>query len=97
MVGGLCQLVQDTDTTPGLGGSTEYGQTEIFFAYHLRAGEGEQDTSWLDLFESDGVQFAVTLQGIAQYVFMFGESWWIQDDEIVVASHLSRYLKASSA
>lgn len=52
--------------------------------------EGEQDTSWLDLFESDGVQFAVTLQGIAQYVFMFGESWWIQDDEIVVASHLFR-------
>ena len=88
MVGGLCQLVQDADTAPGLGGSTEYGQTEVFFAYHLRAGEGEQDTSWLDLFESDGVQFAVTLQGIAQYVFMFGESWWIQDDEIVVASHL---------
>ena len=64
MVGGLCQLVQDADTAPGLGGSTEYGQTEVFFAYHLRAGEGEQDTSWLDLFESDGVQFAVPCKAL---------------------------------
>ena len=61
MVSRLCQLVQDAYATSGLGGGAEHGQAEVLLAYHLRAGEGEQDTSRLDLFESDGVQFAVTL------------------------------------
>src|SRR5699024_9755482 len=92
MVGGLCQLVQDTDTASGLGGGTEHGQTEVLLAYHLRAGEGEQDASRFDLFESDGIQFAISLQSVAQYVFMFGESGRVQDDEVVVASHLFEIL-----
>ena len=64
MISRLCQLMQDAYTTAGLGGSTEYSQAEILFADNLRTGEGKQDTSRFDLFESDCIQFAVSLQSI---------------------------------
>ena len=66
----------------------------MLLADHLRTGEGKQDTTRLNLFESNGIQLPVPLQGIPQYILVFGKSRWIQDDEIVVMSHLFQKLES---
>ena len=78
MIGRLGQLMQNADTPFGLRSRTENRQAEIFFADHLRAGESKQDSSGLDFLEGNRIQFAVSLQGIAQHILMFGKCRRIQ-------------------
>ena len=93
MVRGLGQLVQDPHVTARLGGGAEDGQAEVFLADDLRAGEGEQDTARLDLLERDGIELAITLQGVAQDVLVLGERGRVEDDQVVVVSHLLEILE----
>ena len=93
MVRGLGQLVQDPHVTARLGGGAEDGQAEVFLADDLRAGEGEQDTARLDLLERDGIELAITLQGVAQDVLVLGERGRVEDDQVVVVSHLFEILE----
>ncbi len=80
MISWLCQLMQDANTSTRLCGRTEHGEAEMLFVDHLRAGEGKQDATRLDLLESNRIQFTITLQGIPQYSLMLGESGRIEDD-----------------
>ena len=60
----------------------------MLFVDHLRAGEGKQDAARFDLLESDGIEFAIPLQGVSQDILVLGESGRVQDDEVIVATHV---------
>ena len=60
----------------------------MLFADHLRTGEGEQDAARFDLLESDGIEFAIPLQGVSQDILVLGEGGRVQDDEVIVATHV---------
>lgn len=51
VVGRLGQLVQDAYAAPCHCSSGEYCRAEILLAYGLRAGEGKEDTTGLNLLE----------------------------------------------
>ena len=93
VIGWLRQLMQDANASARLGRGAEYSQTEVLFAHYLRAGEGEQDSSGLDLLEGDCVELAVALQGVAQHVFVLGECGRIENDQVLVASHALQILE----
>src|SRR5574344_1502741 len=71
----------------------EYGCAELVFIDSLRTAEGEENAAWLDLFKGFLVQACISLQRIAERIFVLGECRWIEDDEIVGCFHLVQELE----
>lgn len=83
MIGGLVQLMQNPHFSMSLSSSRKDSRAEVLLRYHLRATEGEQDASVLDLLQSFDVQADISLQRIVQSRAVLGESGWIKNDEII--------------
>ena len=64
VVGWLCELMQDANRATTLGGGGEDGKAELLFADGLRAREGEEDATWTDLLEGEGIEACVATEGI---------------------------------
>ena len=80
MVGRLGELVEDAYAATALGGCREYGQTELFAAHGLRAGEGEQDSPLGNLLECLCVEALIAAQGVAQGAPVLGECRRVEHD-----------------
>ena len=83
MVGRLVQLVQDAHRAASLSSSREYSIAEVVFCYHLRAGEGEQDSAWSNLLECFCIEAGIAFQCVVQSSAMLGKGRWVEDDEVV--------------
>lgn len=83
MVSWLVQLMQDADTATRLCSGREDGATEVVLGDYLRAAEGEEDATWLDLLECFGIELLIASERVAEHFLMLGEGWRIEDDQIV--------------
>ena len=83
MVCWLCKLMENGDFSAGVGGSRKYGLSEEFSGHDLGTGKGKNDAAGFDNFNAFPVEFFISLDGIVQDVLMFGESWRVQDNQVV--------------
>lgn len=88
---GLMQLVEDAHGASHLGCRREDGETESLFVHCLRAGEGEEDAAGPDHLDGFGIDALVATESILHRIAVFGESRWIEDDEVVAIYHLTIY------
>ena len=85
MVGGLGELMEDAHLAARHCSCSEDGEAELLFGDGLRTGEGEEDASGRDFFKSCSVESAVADHCVADCTAVFGESGWVEDDEVVCA------------
>ena len=88
MVGGLVQLMKDAHLTTCLGCRGKDRIAEVILRDYLRATEGEEDTTRLNLLKRLLVQTGIALQGIMQRPTVFGKGRWIEDNQVVLAASL---------
>ena len=93
MIARLGELVHDAYATSALGSGSEHGIAEILLAYHLRAGESEEDAARTYLLECLGIELGVTAKGITQSSTMLGKGRRVEDDEVVLPSHAVEILE----
>ena len=80
----LVELMQDSHVSPTDCGGREHGETELLLVDSLRAAEREENTSLFDFLQGDGVEAGVSLDGVADGVFVLGKSRGVQYDQVVV-------------
>ena len=83
MVCRLMNLVQDANLTVGLDSSSKDSSTEVLLRHNLRAAERKENTTRLDALQALDIKACVTLKSITQGSTMLGESWRIENDEVV--------------
>ena len=93
MIGWLMQLVQDANLSSCLGCCSKHSVAEIILGNHLRAAEGEEDSTLLDSLQALHVQAGISLQRIAQRCTVLGKGWRIEDDEIILLVVLIQILE----
>ena len=79
----MCELMQDANRATTLCSSGEDGKAELLFADGLRAREGEEDATWSDLLEGEGIETCVATEGVADGIAMLSKCWWVENDEVV--------------
>ena len=84
MVGRLMKLVKNAYMPAALCSSSEYCQAELFLAYSLTAGKGEDYASWTYFPESNGVQTGIPLQCVTDGILMLCKGRGIQHNEVIV-------------
>ena len=84
MIGRLRALVQNAHAAPRHGRRREHGRAEVVLCHDLRAGECKQNASMPNLLTRLCIELAIALQGVAQGVFVFGESRGIEYNQIIL-------------
>lgn len=80
----LVELVQDSHVSPTDCGGREHGETELLLVDSLRATERKENASLFDFLQGNGVEAGVSLDGVADGVFVLGKSRGVQHDQVVV-------------
>ena len=93
MIGWLMQLMQDANLSSSLGCCGKHSVAEIILGYHLRAAEGEEDSTLLDSLQTLHIQTSISLQRIAQRRTVLGKGRRIEDDEIILLVVLIQILE----
>ena len=93
MIGWLMQLVQDANLSSCLGCCSKHSVAEIILGNHLRAAEGEEDSTLLDSLQALYIQAGISLQRIAQRSTVLGKGWRIEDNEIILLVVLIQILE----
>ena len=93
MVARLGKLVKDAHTTSALGSCSKDSIAEVLLVHHLRAREGKEDTTRLNLLECLGIELAISAEGITQGIAVLGKRWRVEDDQVVLVAHTVEVLE----
>ena len=93
MIGRLMQLMEYAHLASCLCSSGKDGIAEIVLCNDLRTGEGEDDATWLYLFQCLHIETCIALQGIVKSSTVLGKGWGVENDDIVVACCLFEVLE----
>ena len=83
MIGRLGELVQNPYVASRDGCCRKNRSAKQFSAHGLRTTERKENPSRAYLMKSRCIESFITLSGVAQYLMMFGESGWVEDNQIV--------------
>ena len=86
MVGRLVQLAQDANFPLCNCSCGKDCSSELVLVDCLRATESEENTSWLYLLESLGIELCVATKGIMEGILVLSKGRRVKDDEIVLST-----------
>jgi hypothetical protein len=83
VVGRLSEPVHDARPAAGLQRSGDDGILEHLHIDNLRAGEGKEDSSGLNLFQGEGIEALVALYSVVPPAQALGEGRRIYDNQVL--------------
>ena len=85
--------MQYPDATTGIGCSCKYRFSEIFFCDNLGTREGENNSTWFNLFNCLNIQPFISLQSICQNVIVLCKCRRIEYNQIVLIFYMIQIIK----